>query len=292
MSGGVRAVAGLAEIVDRYDAFIIDLWGVLHDGAAPYPGAVDALERLHEAGKPVALLSNAPRPSEIAVTRLDQLGFSRTLYRGLTTSGDHARRALRRRADDPALSTVGDRLYFLGPPKDEAMLDDIPYRRVHSLAEADLILCTGVDFGLDLAACSQELTEGVARDLPMICANPDLSVMHMGRREICAGAIAEEYERRGGVVRRHGKPRPEIYQDCFAMLDGTPPARVLAIGDGLKTDVAGANAVGIDSLFIAQGVHAEELGITPGDTPDSQRLASLAMHLRVAPTYSCARFAW
>jgi HAD superfamily hydrolase (TIGR01459 family) len=278
----IRMLEGLAAVVDRYDAFIVDLWGCLHDGAQPLPGTVDCLTRLQAAGKRVVLLSNAPRPAAPAIARLAEIGFARELYLDLMTSGEEVWQHLKRR-DDPWYAALGERCYMIGPPRDLGLLTDVRARRVDDLGEADFILNTGADFGETVETYAPLLEDGVGRELKMICANPDLEVLMRGKREICAGALAVRYEALGGEVRYHGKPYPSVYTACFARLGNPARRRVCAIGDSLRTDVEGALGVGIDSILVTGGIHAEALGAAAGELPVFERLTALCRDAGVSP---------
>lgn len=281
-------IAGLDAIAERYDGYLIDLWGVMHDGVAVYPAARHCLERLAERGARVVLLSNAPRRSGEAVIRNEKLGIPRQLYRKLVTSGEESWRDLAARAD-PFWQDVGPRYFPIMAERDRSVIEGLALTPV-SVAAADFLLCTGVeddkvrvedfDAALDIAA---------RRGLKMLCANPDLEVVRGGVREICAGAVAAAYERRGGEVRYHGKPHAPIYRRCFEEMIGIPPARILAIGDSLRTDIAGAAAAGIASLFVTDGIHGAELG---GASPDPAKLARKLAAAAAQPTYVSGRLSW
>jgi HAD superfamily hydrolase (TIGR01459 family) len=289
----IRMLEGLAPVADAYDGFIVDLWGVLHDGGKPLPGTVDCLTQMKRAGKRVVLLSNAPRPAAPAITRLTEIGFARDLYQDLMTSGEETWRHLVKR-DDPWYAALGERCYMIGPPRDLGMLTDVRAARVYDVAEADFILNTGADFGDTVAKFEPLLQAARARDLKMICANPDLEVLMRGSREICAGALAQRYEALGGAVRYHGKPYPSVYGECFALLGDPPKARVCAIGDSLRTDIAGARGVGIDSILVTGGIHAEGLGLAlaPGTLPPPDRLDALCAAIGPRPTAAMPGLRW
>ena len=278
----IRMLEGVAPVVDAYDAFIVDLWGVLHDGAKPLPGTVECLMRLKAAGKRVVLLSNAPRPAAPAIARLTEIGFARELYQDLMTSGEETWRHLKRR-DDPWYAALGERCYMIGPPRDLGMLTDVRAERVYDIDAADFILNTGADFGDTVEKFGPLLDEARGRELKMICANPDLEVLMRGKREICAGALAQCYEALGGEVRYHGKPYPSVYAACFELLGDPPRRRVCAIGDSLRTDIAGALGFGIDSILVTGGIHAEGLGARPGELPAFERVAALCREFAVSP---------
>ncbi|MDE1149190.1 MAG: TIGR01459 family HAD-type hydrolase [Azospirillaceae bacterium] len=278
---------GLSQLADRYDGFILDLWGVVHDGIQPYPGVPECLTTLRAAGKRVCLLSNAPRRVDAAAARLVEMGLTPDHYDALLTSGEATHDALR---DPPDAwhAALGPKLLHIGPDRDAGVYRDLPGRvRVETPNEADFVLNTGiVDFDETLADYEPILAACAARGLPMLCANPDL-VVHVGPQlVICAGELARRYEELGGDVRQHGKPYPGVYARCFDLLGSIHPSRILAVGDSLRTDMAGANAAGIDGLLIAGGIHREELGVADPltDMPDLGRLAELTAQagLRVA----------
>lgn len=289
---GLPIIGGVADLVDRYDGFIIDLWGVMHDGVSAYPGARDCLAALKARGKRIVILSNAPRRAAAVALRNAELGIPAALYHGLVTSGEAAWAALRAR-DEPRHRALGRRACCIMPQRDRPLLDGLDLVEVPRPAEADFILVTGVEGpGEQVDGFAPLLAEGVAAGRPMLCANPDLEVVRGGVREICAGAIAARYEAMGGSVIYHGKPHRPIYQACFAALAMADPGRILAVGDSLRTDVAGARGAGIDSLFIAGGIHAEELGLAPGQRPTLDSLAQLCRAGREHPTWVEAAFTW
>jgi len=285
-------LAGVGGSVDSYDGVILDLWGVLHDGSAPFPGVIDCLTRLKSAGKRVVILSNAPRRAEFVEKRVGEIGIPRTLYDHLMSSGEETWRHLKSR-DDPFYAALGSVCFHIGPARDDNLLADIGIRRVDDIEQAEFILNSGPwDWEATLARYEPLLAAARARSLPMVCANPDLVVMHMGRTVICAGTIAQRYEALGGRVRWHGKPNPEIYGECFRLLGVSRHRRILAIGDSLRTDIAGANGVGIDSVLVTGGIHGEELGVAPGALPDPERLKAAVDASGHRPNYAIAHLTW
>jgi len=283
---------GLSEVADRYDGFIVDLWGVLHDGARAFPAAVDCLQALRARHKAVLILSNAPRRAAEVAARNAEIGIPSDLPTAVMSSGEDAWRHLANRPD-PWYAALGRRCYHLGPPRDQGMREGIDYDFVATPAEADFVLATGAwgpdDTVEDYAGLLGKVRR---RNLPMVCANPDLEVIRGGVREICGGAIAAAYEALGGEVRYHGKPHPPIYETCFALMDGVARGRVAAIGDALRTDIAGANAVGIDGIFIAGGLQADQLGIDERGYPDPGRLAALCAHEGFTPALALPVLRW
>ena len=284
-------LSGLVEIAGDYDGFILDLWGVLHDGTAPFPGVVDALTRLKRAGKRLAVLSNAPRRAALVEARMNEIGIARGLYDHVHSSGEEAWQHLKRR-DDPFYAALGTRCYHIGPARDDNMLEGAALERVAEIADAEFILNTGPsDWDETVEQYEPLLQAARARDLPMICANPDLVVIHQGRRSICAGAVAQRYETLGGKVRWHGKPYRAVYDTCFAALGIADRRRILAVGDSLRTDIAGANGAGIDALLVTGGIHAEEFGLVGGQ-PDLDRLMAAVADSGHRPRAVIAHFRW
>jgi HAD superfamily hydrolase (TIGR01459 family) len=263
----------LRDLAPRYAGFIVDLWGVVHDGVRPYPGAVDCLQALRDAGKPVVLLSNAPRRAEAAQASMRSMGIMDDLYTDMLTSGEAVHRALRDRVD-PWFAGLGTSIFHLGPPRDRNVFAGLDLQAVTHPRDADFVLNTGPDDEAD--PTDLDAFEGVLRDcaqaeLPMICANPDLDVIRGGVRVLCAGALALRYQQLGGEVRSLGKPDPVIYRPVVTRL-GIGRAEILAIGDSLRTDIAGATAAGIDACWILGGIHADEAA----DPPAAERLAQAA----------------
>ncbi len=280
-------ISGMAALAERYDGFILDLWGVIHDGVRPYQGAADCLHRLRDAGKRCVLLSNAPRRAAAAEAMLADMGLSPTLYTGLLTSGEAVHLALRDRSD-PWFAALGRRVWHLGPDRDRNVMHGLDLEPVATPEQAEFVLNTGPDDHRgpqDVAAFEDVLAACARRQLPMICANPDLEVIRGGVRVICAGALAVRYQQLGGMVRSLGKPDPAIYRPVLAML-GTSQARTLAVGDSLRTDIAGAQAAGIESCWVLGGIHGEALGGDHGAAANEARAGGLH------PVAIIPRFVW
>ena len=249
-------MSGFAALAARYDGFIVDLWGVVHDGFAAFPGVLACLEELRAARKRVVFLSNAPRRPAGIVAMLAGMGVTKDLYAGIMSSGEAVFLGLRDRTDE--FAALGPRLYHLGPPRDRDVYDTLPYEVVDEPELADFILNTGPDDVLgphEPELYRPVLEAGLKRHLPMVCANPDLEVMKGGQRIICAGYLAELYKGEGGHVIQRGKPDAAIYGPTLALL-GTVRERTLAVGDSLRTDIEGAKAAGIDSCWVLSGIHA------------------------------------
>jgi HAD superfamily hydrolase (TIGR01459 family) len=252
---GIKIINGIGDLTGRYDALLCDAWGVIHNGVELFPGAADAMVRFREGGGTIVILTNAPRPSSIIPAQLDRLGLAPAAYDAVVTSGDATRAEIERRLPASA--------FRIGPAKDDPLFDGLSIDFA-PLERAEFIVCTGLenDHREEPEDYREVLTAAAARELPMICANPDIVVNWGGRMIWCAGALAEIYAELGGNVVYGGKPHAPIYRlamSAIASARGAPveKSRVLAIGDGLKTDIAGANAEGVDALFVAGagGVH-------------------------------------
>lgn len=285
-------LTGFSSLAARYDGFIIDLWGVIHDGINAFPAAVDCLHRLRQAGKRTLLLSNVPRPNEPVRQMMRRMGITDALYGDLLTSGEAVRRSL---TDPPDLwwAELGRRVFHLGPERDRPVLAGLPYERVERPSKADFVLNTGPDDTRNptrLDAFEPVLQDCRQHRLPMICANPDLEVIRGGVRVLCAGALAQRYQELGGDVRSLGKPDPAIYQPVLERL-GLLPARVLAVGDALATDIAGASAVGLESCWVIGGLHGAELA-GPDGTPDPLRAEQAAEAAGLSPIATVPAFRW
>ncbi|MFC2951033.1 TIGR01459 family HAD-type hydrolase [Marinicaulis aureus] len=250
----IAVISSLESVAQRYDALLCDAWGVIHDGVTLFPGVAEALTRFRETRGPVIILTNAPRPSSVIPAQLDKIGLPRSAWDDIVTSGDATRAAIEARLPAPA--------FRLGPAKDDPLFEglDIDFR---PLEEAAFIICTGMeDDAHETPDDYRGLLERAAkRRLPMICANPDIVVNWGGRLIWCAGALAEIYKELGCEVVYGGKPHAPIYDLALKRIETlrgqTETARILAVGDGLKTDILGANNKKLDVLMIAGagGVH-------------------------------------
>lgn len=275
----------LAALVPRYDGFLLDQWGVLHDGVRPYPGAVAALESLRRAGKRVIILSNSGRLGSENAALLAKMGFARALYDEVVSAGDDAREALAVR-DEPFHRGLGRRCLLLAREGEAHLAAGLGLDLVEDVTKADFILLMTMDPPRQSVAGWMPLLEaGSRRRLPMVCANPDLHrASPGGGLQEAPGLVARAYEHLGGTVRYHGKPERRIYRTCLARL-GLDADRVVAVGDSLAHDIAGAEGAGIASVFIGGGIHRGEID-WPGGAMD--RASCLALFARAgrSPTYA------
>jgi len=252
----LRFVERLSELVDGTEVILSDIWGVVHNGLEAFPEACEALHTFRQRGGTVILITNAPRPADSVQRQLRKLGVADETYDAIVSSGDLTRLFV---ADHP-----GKKMFWLGPERDNSIyrgLDPV----ISPLEEADYIVCTGLfddetESAEDYRAMMLQARE---RKLPLICANPDIVVERGDRLIYCAGAIAELYRELGGEVIFYGKPHRPIYERAMALAaehrgHAAPLDRVLAIGDSVRTDLAGAHGFGIDLLFVTRGIHSEE----------------------------------
>lgn len=252
----MKIIASLDEIADRYDAVLCDVWGVIHNGKQAYPDACAALARFRAAGKPVILLTNIPKPRAPIPAQLDRLNVPRDAWDLIVTSGDATRAVLATRAPGP--------MYKIGPAGDRVLWDGLGLVEC-GFEEARFIGISGLNRDDETPEDYAPLLKAArARDMELISANPDIVVRFGDKLYWCAGAIAREYEALGGRVVMAGKPHAPIYELAYRELEtltgrAIGKSRILAIGDGIGTDIAGADAQGIDSLFVASGMHGEAL---------------------------------
>ena len=239
-----KFIKGLSEVQSKYDAFFIDLWGVIHNGIELYPGAIRVLENLSELNKRFVLMSNAPRPSKNVEKFLIKLKMKKSLMNNIFTSGEAALKSLQK-------DLYGKNFYHLGPKRDSSLFSGLEKNR-KKIENADFILCTGFFDELDNLEYYKDLLKN-HKNLKMICTNPDLVVHRGAKQEYCAGTLAEIFKNIGGEVVYFGKPYPEIYNFCLK-----PKEIVLVIGDNIRTDIKGANNMNFDSLFITGGIHRNE----------------------------------
>ena len=248
-------ISGLSKIYSKFDIFLVDLWGVIHNGIECYSDALNVLKNLKKTKK-IILISNAPRPSSSVQKFLNQINFNKSFYDFLITSGDLTRYYLKN-------FTKKENFYHLGPDRDNSLFSNLMLKKT-TLKNARFVICTGVNNNNDnLNKYFSILKKIKKRNLKIICANPDLIVHRGDRAEYCAGSIAKLYEKMGGLVEYFGKPYKNIYEYIFRILKKNSKkkiykSKVLVIGDNLNTDISGANNFNVKNLFIAGGIHKPE----------------------------------
>ena len=273
----MKIIESITETFSDYDGYVLDLWGVVHDGRRPYPGAVEALRALKAAGKRVAFLTNAPRRAWFIDQMLVGMGITADLHDGIMSSGE-ASWLLMKSGSDPRF---GGPAFFIGTERDHSVLDEGVATLVDEPTQARFLLNTGPDPSLGPHSVERyraDLERCRAAGLPMLCVNPDRAVMVAGERVPCAGALADVYLELGGVVVEIGKPDPAVYGPTLALLGDMPKHRIVAVGDTAHTDLAGAMAAGLDSLWAMTGLFAN----AHGDVA-AEEIARLAAHQDVTP---------
>jgi HAD superfamily hydrolase (TIGR01459 family) len=280
----IPLISSIAPLANATAAWLVDIWGVIHNGVRPFMDACEACTRYREGGGIVVLVSNSPRPHDSVAAQLDGLGVPRDSWDMIVTSGDVARTLIAAYAGRP--------IFHIGPERDLATFAGLGVVRVPP-GDAEAIVCTGLfdderetpdDYAATLKQC-------LARGLPMICANPDVMVERGGRMISCAGAIARAYAALGGEVAYAGKPYTPIYALTFETLEKLNPgsaakARLLAIGDGIGTDIAGAAEAGVRSVFVASGVHVQGGGL------DAKAIEALFPPGTPRPIAAMTKLAW
>ncbi len=281
-------IASLSEISDRYDALFVDLWGCVHDGLHAYESANEALIAYRKAGGKVVLVTNSPKPRTGVEKQLLHFGVSKDAWDSIATSGDSARAAMFQGA-------VGEKVYFIGEPRDTPFFEPLSIlesplaiERV-PLSDAEGIVCTGpFDPKAEPSEMRSAFLFAKQKGLKLLCANPDIVVDRGHEREWCAGALAQLYTEMGGQSLYFGKPYPPIYDLALrhlAVLDSNiGKERILALGDGIQTDIKGATSEDIDSLFITGGL-AAALTKTK-DQPNKAALEAFLGEEKQNPTYS------
>lgn len=282
----IPLLSSIAPLASASDLWFVDIWGVMHNGIRPYASSVEACQSFRRQGGTVLLVTNAPRPGESVAKQLDAIGVAATAYDGIVSSGDVSRNLI--------AAWDGRPILHIGPERDQPIFSGLGVYRGATAEEAEVAVCTGFyDDETETPADYSELLDKLrSRGVPMICANPDRKVERGGRIIYCAGAIAATYEALGGSVVYAGKPYPPIYElalDVGSSLRGRPIAkeRVLAIGDGAATDIAGAAGFGVASVFVASGVD-----VRAGESIGEAAGRLFAPESRSRPVAVMSAFAW
>lgn len=276
-----------ADFAPRYDVVLCDVWGVVHNSLVASPQAHDALSRFRRKGGAVVLITNAPRPGHVVKNQLDKLGVPEHAYDGIVSSGDVTRSVIESRA--------GQSIFHLGPQRDMPLFEGLELEFKHAEG-ADYTVCTGLfNDETETAENYREMFINMrARNMFMLCANPDLVVERGTRLIYCAGALADLYHSLGGEVLYAGKPHAPIYQEALrravAARGLKEPVRAITIGDSIRTDIKGAAAFGLDNILVTDGIHAEELG--GRHAPDPKVISAVLAREGVAPTAVMRKLAW
>tara|TARA_B100002019_G_scaffold244369_1_gene221315 strand:- start:222 stop:1028 length:807 start_codon:yes stop_codon:yes gene_type:complete len=268
----LKELKGLKEIYNNYDTFIIDLWGVMHNGIILNSKAIDAVDKLKKNSKKFVFLSNAPRPSANVIDFLLKMKMDKKYLSNVMTSGEAAMHAINQKK-------FGKTFFHLGPKRDAQIFEKVKDHET-KIDKCDFILCTGLFDGHedDLEYYKKLLKNHASKKL--ICTNPDLTVHRGNIEELCAGSVAKVFEQLGGKVIYFGKPYETVYKMCFEKNE-----RVLVIGDNLRTDIKGANSLNFDCIYISEGVHRDEYD-------DDTELDSLLKKYKVKANFYQKELKW
>ncbi|CAH8357396.1 unnamed protein product [Eruca vesicaria subsp. sativa] len=295
---------GLKDIVETRDfkAWLLDQYGVLHDGKKPYPGAISTLQNLATVGAKIVIISNSSRRASTTMEKLKGLGFDPSFFSGAITSGELTHQSLQRR-DDPWFAALGRRcIHITWKDRGAISLEGLDLNVVENVEEAEFVLAHGTEaIGLPSGGVSpmpldeleKILEKAAARGLPMIVANPDYVTVEANVFHIMPGTLAAKYEELGGEVKWMGKPHKMIYESAMAIAGVNNPGEAIAVGDSLHHDIKGANVSGIESVFITGGIHGSELGLTSFDeTASLDEVKSLTAKHNAFPSYVLSAFKW
>lgn len=282
----------LRDIASRYRGFIIDQWGVLHDGGEPYPDAIDCLTALRALDVRIVLLSNSGKRAAHSQDRLAEMGFGSELFDAIVTSGEACWQALHVR-DDPAFASLGRRCLLWSRGGDRDHVDGLDLEVVKHADDADFLYLAGVPDYAEIDVYLEALEIGAGRGLPLICANPDITAIYPnGGRGMAPGGVARRYEKLGGKAVYVGKPHRPVYELCLKKLGGLPRDTLLGIGDSLEHDIAGGNGIGIDTLLLTHGVHSEGFAGAEDEPAKQAALDRLIEDYDARPRWVMPRFIW
>ncbi|XP_014507407.1 uncharacterized protein LOC106767097 [Vigna radiata var. radiata] len=294
---------GLRQLAEtrRFKVWLLDQFGVLHDGKQPYPAAISTLENIAKTGAKMVIISNSSRRSSTTIEKVKGLGFDASLFLGAVTSGELTHQYLQRR-DDPWFAALGRScIHFTWNGRGAISLEGLDLQVVENVEEAEFVLAHGTEAlgNADGSARSMKLEDlekilelCAFKGIPMVVANPDYVTVEARDLRVMPGTLAAKYEKLGGEVKWMGKPDEIIYKSAMAMA-GTDGSDCIAVGDSLHHDIKGANAAGIESVFITGGIHATELGLHSfGEVADSSAVQSLASKYEAYPSYVLSAFTW
>jgi HAD superfamily hydrolase (TIGR01459 family) len=288
----MKFLSSIASIAEKYDAFLLDLWGVIHDGQQLYPNVKECLINLHKKDKKIVLLSNAPRRSLIVQQALEAMGISHDMYEAIVTSGETAYHCLAH-PESSFFKPRGKKYIYIGLEKDRRILNGLHYEEAEHPEFAQFILLAHSFYdNQPIGELMPILEQCLALGLPLLCINPDKEVVRLGgERVYCAGLIAEKYRMMGGEVIYFGKPHRAVYEACMQVLPGIEKSRIMAIGDGLKTDIEGAKKSGIDCTLVTGGVLKDTVG-KPEDKGYADKCKSLFEQENISPDMVVPVFNW
>ncbi|GMH28047.1 hypothetical protein Nepgr_029890 [Nepenthes gracilis] len=298
-----QSLSGIQQLAEnrRFKAWLLDQFGVLHDGKQPYPGVISTLEKLSNCGAKMVIVSNSSRRASVTFNKMRSLGFDPSLFVGVITSGELTHQYLRRR-DDAWFAAVGKScIHMTWNDRGAISLEGLDLKVVENVEDAEFVLVHGTEalgtssgsaIPKKLEDLEKILEQCAARKIPMVVANPDYVTVEARALQVMPGTLAARYEQLGGEVRWMGKPDKIIYQSAMAMA-GVDACDCVAVGDSLYHDIKGANVAHIESVFVSGGIHASELGLGSfGEVADEAAVRALASKYDAYPSYLVPAFAW
>lgn len=285
----IQYIESISDVAEFYDGFFLDIWGVLHDSANPYPGVIYCLQKLKTHGKKIILISNAARRYYVLEKELTRFGITKEMYDHVYTSGELTWE-LFKSGHHPLLNNLGKKCFLMGS-ESYGLTEGLDLHHTQNLEEAEFILNIGVIGNPNSTKDYEDVLHRALRlDLTMVCANPDRLVVRDGVMGVAAGAIGARYENLGGKVVYFGKPHKQIYQKCLDLMGSRIPIdKIVAIGDALFTDIAGANQIGVDSILVGSGIHNKDLSGLPKKSKGLEEICYLENQY---PTSVVAGFFW
>ena len=281
----INCINKISDIEKNYSLFLVDLWGVIHNGIKIFPEIPEVLRNLQKKKKEIIFITNAPRRALVIENQLTEFGIDRKLYSRVISSGEITWRYLFEKFRDKNVNIL-----HIGPPRDNHLIDGLNYKKVNKPEEAQIIVNTGPWGDNDkLENYKNILDQSLKNKLPMICSNPDKEVIRGDKFMICAGKLAEYYEENGGIVKYFGKPYPEIYSHIFKSIDFINKEKILVIGDSLENDIKGANLQKCDSLLISNGIHRE---FNNGVGKVSKNIYNLIALKKIYPNFISYNLSW
>jgi len=290
----IRLCQGISELCDSYSGYIIDQWGVLHDGVKPYEGVMEALAELKARKKQVVILSNSGKRADDNAKRMQKLGFDASLFSHILTSGELTWLGLKERKSG-VFEGLGDKCFLISRQSDTSFVDGLDLTIVDRVEDATFILVNGVDDppkGRTVSDLEPFLRVGVQKRLKMICANPDLQALIGASTHAGAGAVAKRYEEFGGVVRYIGKPFPPIIRHAQSLFKDVLPSTTVVIGDSLPQDIMGGVNCGLDTCLVATGIHGPAFRGVKTRDDCVKVIRALGVNFGVRPNFWIPRFQW
>ncbi len=282
----MQLISSFKEIYNHYDYFIFDIWGVIHDGSKSYDGALETILFLRQNGKKICFLSNAPRRAFKVAEVLEKFGITKNLYDFILSSGEATFLDLQKNQQN-GFKNFGQNYFYIGPTKDNDLLEGLDYFKVNEASLANFAITTGFDN--DDSVLEEKLFQIIdakKQNLKLICVNPDMVVVKQNGKEIiCAGALALEYQKLGGEVIFYGKPFFSVYKNVCEIFNHPQNKKILMIGDGMETDIKGANNFGIDSVLVTGGILSKTTKTIYNQLPSSKQLEKIFNQYQLSPNF-------